>query len=144
MFTVIKGKDCKVENINFSFSICNDDDIGEVNIEWNDNGGNSFEGIFSLIDYKYYQTYETKKRLTQEEIDFAREFFKKYKVLFAACWSNVLHPIDLKNYFEGKISFDSLLNEFYNVDYFDKLSKVETLDDLSYVVREYNMYNLYE
>lgn len=144
MFTAVKGKDCKVENINFSFSICNDDDIGEVNIIWNDDGGKIFEGIFSLVNYKYYQTQEIKKELKQEEIDSAINFFKKYKILFAACWSNALHPIDLKNYFEGRISFNSLLNEFYNIDYFDNLSKVKTLDDLAYVVRKYKMYNLYE
>ena len=44
-----------------------------------------------------------KKELKQEEIDSAINFFKKYKILFAACWSNALHPIDLKNYFEGRI-----------------------------------------
>lgn len=109
-------------------------------------------------DYKYF-TSSGSKHVSAKKIRQAREFCKKYKVLFAAAWEYALECKDVSNYFCGCLTFEELLDKFIKEktrsvvkDCFsrevkarkyirDESEKVKLLED---IVRKNNLFNLYE
>lgn len=109
-------------------------------------------------DYKYFPS-SGSKHVSAKKIRQAREFCKKYKVLFAAAWEYALECKDVSNYFCGCLTFEELLDKFIKEktrsvvkDCFsrevkarkyirDESEKVKLLED---IVRKNNLFNLYE
>lgn len=143
----VRGKDCKVANINFSFyfSAKQGSHTIRAKVEWNRDHIKNPDGTILLFgNYEYIESNNCKNSPSQQDINSAREFFKKYKVLFAAVWNNCLDPVDLRNYFEGRLSFKSLIKSFYSIDNFDKIQDVKTIEELYSIVKKYNIFNLYD
>ncbi len=109
-------------------------------------------------DYKYFPS-SGSKHVSAKKIRQAREFCKKYKVLFAAAWEYALECKDVSEYFCGCLTFEELLDKFIKEktrsvvkDCFyrevkvrkgisDESEKVKLLEN---IVRNNNLFNLYE
>lgn len=143
----VRGKDCKVEDIDFSFYFSGAQGKHSIRakIEWNYDHIKNPDGTMELFGtYKYIPSKKSKNKATEEDINNARRFFKKYKVLFAAVWSNCLDAVDLRNYFEGRLTFDELLKGFYSIKNYNELQEIKSVDKLYEFVKKNNLFNLYE
>ena len=92
MMSTVTGKYVKPDNINFSFFYSVKGGVQhaiEAKIRWNrENLGGDFDGTMDLHgEYKYTHSGGEPKP-SSKDIAAARDFFKKYKVLFAAVWKN--------------------------------------------------------
>jgi len=73
------------------------------------------------------------------------EFFRTYKILFAAVWEKVLPPDALYDYFRGTIDFQELKEEFDFYDEFsNELNDIHDLNCLTDFIRTNNLFNLWE
>lgn len=93
-------------------------------------------------DWKYIRG-KNDISVSNKKIKEMKDFFKAYKTLFAAVWEKVLPPDALYDYFRGTTTFEELLTEF---DFYDTgvLTGVSSLDELTNIVRENNLFNLWE
>ena len=94
-------------------------------------------------DYKY-TIGSHKYKPTGKELKIAREFFKKYKVLFAAVWEDKVDQQQLYRYFVGDISFKELLSKFDNTTekQYYYLNHSKDLKELEETVRKYRIFNM--
>lgn len=148
----VVGNYVKIEpaGLPFSFHFCGKSAVHQqhglrVKVIWNPSKAPAnADGYFELHgDYKY-KAGSHKYPGSADEKKLARKFFKKYKVLFAAVWEEVLDAKPLQEYFEGKIKFNELLSKFDiedEMDYYN-LNHCKTLEELEYCVRKYSIYNM--
>ena len=95
-------------------------------------------------DYKYIPGPDDKD-VDSRDIKEMKEFFIKYKVLFAAVWEKVLQQDVLQDYFKGNATFNVLIKEFdFYEEYKKELDKIKTVKDLYDFVKKNNLFNLYE
>lgn len=115
-----------------------------VKILWNPSKTPSDADGYMMLHGNYeYVSGSHKYQPTGKELKIAREFFKKYKVLFAAVWENKLSQGALINYFftddlKGLLArFDSIKEkDFYNINH------CKNLEELEKVVRENHIFNM--
>jgi len=137
------GMNVNVEKIDFSFyfSMCDGNPYGiRAKIQWLPNRfrGNG-DGFMVLHgDYEYHS--ESNLHVPQKDITKARNFFKKYKVFFAAVWEDVLDPFYVQDYLRQLITFDEMLT-YLEVDQ-ALLKDVHDLKTLEKVVRKNNLFNM--
>lgn len=85
------------------------------------------------------------KKVAAKDVRRMKAFFKEYKTLFAAVWEKALLPDSLYDYFRGTITFEEMLEDF---DFYDELKEeiedVNSLIELTDLVREYRLFNLWE
>lgn len=149
--TNVRGMDVKLTpNLPFSFHFCNKDAVHQqhgirVKIIWNPSRAPySADGYMELHGDYDYTAGSHKYNPTAEELKIARDFFKKYKVLFAAAWENVLYDAKpMQDYFEGRLSFKELLamfdlrgRDYYNVNH------CKSLEELEACVRKNKIFNM--
>ena len=134
----------------FSFHFCDKNAVHQqhgirVKVIWNPSKApSSADGYFELHgDYDYISG-SHKYRPSADELKLARKFFKKYKVLFAAAWEEVLDAKPIQDYFEGKIKLNELLSKFDIEDdmQYYYLNHCKSLEELEVCVRKYNIYNM--
>jgi len=148
------GKEIKIEKIPFSFFISTKSAVHgahgiRAKIKWNTDKITDADGSLDLHGDYNYRIGSHKYKPTAKELQLAKEFFKKYKVLFAAVWENVLNPWYLQKYFEGTITFKRLLAhmqvheeddpediDYYNINHCNSLSELEGL------IRRDQLYNM--
>ena len=137
------GKRVKVEHIDFSFYFSSKNGISHgirAKIKWDrDKFIGDADGFMELHgDYNYINSGQRKVdgRLVKQ----ARSFFKKYKVLFAAVWENVLDPDAVQEFLRGNMGFSSLLKEFeISMDFSER---VKNLRELEVFVRDNSLFNM--
>lgn len=145
------GRKVKTDEINFSFyfSRKNASRHGiRLKVFWDKqciNDGRS--GYIELHgNYEYSQDPKQKYRPKAYMVDTLRYFAKKYKVLFAAVWENVLEEDSLQDYFRSLIDFKTLLSEFsinkVGKQKYEALNYAKDLKQLEYLVRQYDIYNM--
>lgn len=85
------------------------------------------------------------KDVSSKDINAMKDFFKTYKVLFAAVWEKVLEPDALYDYFRGIMDFNDIKQEldFYN-EYKEDLDKIDTLTEFTEFVKQHHLFNLWE
>ena len=142
----LRGKDVKIEDIDFSifFSRKIPNHGCRVKICWNrDKMTNEMGNLEAHGDYKYTQNSSYKKP-SNYDIEEARYFVKKYKVLFAAVWEEKLDQTDVCDYFRGLISWQKLMTCFQNVSEqdFERLRICYNRKDLEDCVRRYHIFNM--
>lgn len=148
----LRGKDVKIEDINFSiyFSPKQTDQYSiRIKILWNREKMNSgkFDGILYMHgDYEYRQSLNADNKPDKFDILELQYFAKRYKTIFAAVWENKLDPNDVEDYFKGRVSFKELLNLFLEISYEDKqkIKKANSLKELTQIIKENNIFNLWE
>ncbi len=85
------------------------------------------------------------KNVSQKQIREMKEFFKKYKVLFAAVWEEELPEDSVQDYFKGFITFEELISELYFFDDYKKdMEKVKNIAELESFVRKNNLFNMWD
>ena len=117
-----------------------------VKILWNPSKAPAdADGFLELhSDYEYIPGIH-KYESSAEELSIARKFFKKYKVLFAAVWEDVISdPSQLVMYFYGKISWKELMKQFDtgNSDWNFYIQTTDNVKELEQLVREENIFNM--
>lgn len=139
-----------VEQLDFSFYF--GEKIGQhsirVKICWNKDRMLEDElCVMELFgDYKYFQSQKLNKNVAESDIEEARKFFKKYKVLFSAVWEGVLYEQDLVDYFFGRKNLNEIVDSFELEDISSEI-KQELLDNCSLkgieeIVRKYQLFNM--
>lgn len=85
------------------------------------------------------------KNVSQKQIREMKQFFRDYKVLFAAVWEEELPEDEVEAFFRGTVSFAELLSEFYFYeDYKKEMNKIKTIEELEDFVREYRLFNMWD
>lgn len=84
-----------------------------------------------------------KYKPTGRELEIARSFFRKYKVLFAAVWEEVLDPSFVQDYLRGYLDFKNLLTQFdlQGRDYYN-VNHCKTIKELEACIRKYRIFNM--
>ena len=74
-----------------------------------------------------------------------KEFFRKYKVLFAAVWEQRIYESFISEYFFGTITFPELLQEFdFYEEHTTEINEIQSIDELEHFVRENNIFNMWD
>lgn len=145
----------KEDNLPFSFYISSKDAVHgvygiRVKIIWNPSRMvGSADGSLALHGDYEYEVGSHKYKPTSKELNQARNFFKKYKVLMAAIWEGQINADDVYDYLKGNISFRNLINTFFFIEDLNIESKelyelyhCKDIKDLEQWVRKYNIFNL--
>ncbi len=148
--TEVTAEDMKTDKINFSFYFSAERDFkhsirviilwGYTYLDRDDVGYMKLDG-----EYEYFKICGNKE-ISEEEIEAAREFFKKYKVLFAGAWKDIIDVGEVDRYFRGRIDFDELLDGFYDMsdEQMKLIKQAKNPKDLERIVRQYNIYDMYD
>lgn len=149
------GKYVKSENkpLNFSFHFLGKNDMRHairVKITWNPDHitQGQFDGYIEAHgDYRYYQSSKSKAKPNKKEIDRARMFVRKNKVLFAAVWEGVVDDNIVQDYFRGNAPLYEVISQFklpnnvyYKINY--NFKDKNTLTELEDRVRKYKAFNM--
>lgn len=71
------------------------------------------------------------------------DFFRKYKVLFAAAWEDVIQEDIIQDYFRGLITWNELIQSFdFYEEYKGDLDKISDVASLEQYVRKCNIFNM--
>lgn len=93
-------------------------------------------------DWKYTPGKDDKD-VSAKQIRQMKDFFRQYKVLFAAVWEEELEEDLLADYFKGSISWKDLMKEFYFYeDYSEEIDKIQDCSQLEDFVRRNNIFNM--
>ena len=140
------GKFVLVEYINFSFEFAIKSNVQhnaiQVVINWNrDRLSGTKDGYMNLWGNYKYVRYEYGQDASNEEISEARDFFMKYKVLFAAVWEENLDPDSVRDYLRKILSFDELKESFYDVP--EGIFKdAKTIADIEDIIRKNKLFDM--
>lgn len=145
------GNDVAVEKrLPFSFHFCDKDAVHgrhgiRAKIIWNPSKAPaSADGYMELHgDYKYMES-QKKYKPDEKEIRVARDFFKKYKVLFAAVWEKKLDPSYVQKYLSGTIQLNQVLMNLQDVTekQFYWANHAKTVEELESIVRDKKIFNM--
>mgnify|MGYP004643296763 CR=1 FL=1 len=115
-----------------------------LKVIWNPNKApEDADGYFEMHgDYEYTRA-SKKYKPSADELRIARNFIKKYKVLFAAVWEDILDPDPLQDYFKGRIDLRELLTNFdlRGINYY-KVNHCKTLQELEDCVCKNKIFNM--
>lgn len=94
-------------------------------------------------DYRYTVN-SHKYKPTRKELEIAREFFKRYKILFTAIWEEKVDPSYVQDYLAGRIPLRELLTKFYDISekQYYHLNHAKDLQELEEIVRKYKIFNM--
>lgn len=145
------GNDVSLEErLPFSFHFCDKDAVHgrhgiRAKIIWNPSKApSSADGYMKLHgDYEYVAS-QKKYKPTDKEIKMARDFFKKYKVLFAAVWEKKLDPSYVQKYLSGGLTINKVLMHLQNISekQFYYANHTTTLEEFESVVRDKKIFNM--
>lgn len=152
----VVGKYVKSEStpLNFSFHFLGKDDTMRhairVKITWNPDHINQgqFDGYIEAHgEYRYYQSPKSDAHPSKKDINRARMFVRKNKVLFAAVWEGVVDDNIVQDYFRGNAKlydvvsqFDLPDNIYYKINY--NFIEENNLTELENRVRKYKAFNM--
>lgn len=153
----IRGNDIKVNpysnvRLPFSFYFSNKEVVHNIHgirvkLIWNPSKAPAnADGYMELHGNYDYVSGSHKYKPTADELKIARDFFKYYKVLFAAVWEAKLYDNYLIDYFRGLITFKELLSKFENVsekNYY-LINHCNNVEELTRLIREKRIFNLCE
>lgn len=147
----VLGNEVKVEpKLPFSFYFSTKKAVHDrhgirAKILWNPSKAPAYaDGYIDLHgNYEYIIGFH-KYKPTSKELIIAKNFFKKYKVLFAAVWEEIVDQSYVERYFNGDYNIKQLLSKFNIEDeqkYF-KLNHCNNIEEVEQIVRKYNMFNM--
>lgn len=147
----VRGVDVKlVSHLPFSFHFYGKDAVHQqhgirIKMIWNPSKAPyDADGYMELHGNYDYNMDSHKYKPTEKELKIARDFFKKYKVLFAAVWESVLYDGDLQDYFKGRIDLRDLISKFdvENENNYYFINHCKSLEELEDCVRKNNIFNM--
>ena len=146
----VRGMDVEEpENLPFSFyfsskSVVHNQHGIRVKITWNPIKALNADGYMELHGNYDYVAGSHKYIPTRRQLYDAEMFFKKYKVLFAAVWEEILYDGYLTDFFRGRISLVELISKFEieDEDLYYGINHCKNLIDLERFVRKNNIFNM--
>ncbi len=82
-------------------------------------------------------------KMDSEDLNNVRDFFRKYKVLFAGAWEEQIIEDDITAYLRGRIDLHELIEDMYVYeDYKDVLDPVSSIEEFEQVVRDNKIFNM--
>ena len=83
------------------------------------------------------------KNVSSKLVKQMKQFFRDYKVLFAAVWEEELQEYVLEDYLRGLCSWSDLISEleFYS-DYSEELDRIQNCSQLEDFVRQNNIFSM--
>lgn len=147
----VRGIDVKLTPyLPFSFYFCGKDAVHQqhgirVKIIWNPSKAPyNADGYMELHGNYNYFIGSHKYKPTEKELKIARDFFKKYKILFSAVWENILYDGYLQDYFKSRLSFKDLLSKFENIKekQYYLINHCKNLEELEDCVRKNNIFSM--
>ena len=147
LMTRITAEKVKSDNIDFSFYYATKVEMQygiRVKIVWNHSRLTQLDTLELHGKYGYnIRDPRKQNNVSAERLNKAREFFKKYKVLFAAVWECVLDPNFIAFYLYQYINFKTLLSEFMlKEDELSLLEKASNLSELEAIVRKHKIFTM--
>ena len=143
----VRGNYVKTDNINFSFYFSDKTECNHairVKIKWNPaKVSGSLDGYLKLHgDWEYVQSTNSDANPSNKDLMMMKQFFYKYKVLFAAVWEMKLETDDVTDFFLGRISLVELIDRFNDIEpeHLMRLWTVTTIKQLTDLVREWEMF----
>lgn len=151
IFAMANLRGCKVSvphklPFSFYFSQCEASHTIRVKVQFNPEKLSINKlGVLELHgDYKFTPGSDDKS-VSSKQINDMRDFFKEYKVLFAAVWDGVLPEDTVQDYFRGIESFNDLKSEFdFSNDFTNELAEIHSFSELEQLVRDNNLFNMYD
>ena len=147
----VRGNDIKLERLLFSFYFSSKEDVHgrhgiRVKIQWNPSKiiSKDADGYLELHGDYDYVSGSHRYTPTSRELGIARDFFRRYKVLFSAVWEGKLHQNDLQHYFEGTLDWKHMLSAFDNVGEkgYYYINHCKNIQELEEIVRVYGIFNM--
>lgn len=142
------GEDIVTDDVNFSFYFSDKSKCNHgirVKIKWNPSTtSGSLDGYMKLHgDYEYVASPKASKA-KGKDIKEAREFFKKYKVFFAAVWEGILDENNLQKYFDGRLNWNQLISKFKieDEDAYYGINHCKDLQSLEKFIKENKIFNM--
>ena len=144
--SVVLGERVKVEEINFSFFFSANTSQHSiwVKIVWNkEKTIKQHFGFMELFgDYEYIKAKGSNEHIAESDITAARNFFKKYKVIFAAVWEYQLEQTTAEDFFKVEITLKDLIRKLeIKIDKKDQ-AKILNLADFERYVRDRHLFNM--
>lgn len=145
----LRGKDiCVPHKLPFSFFFSERESSHAIRVKpvFNPNKiSKSSFGTLELHGNWEYTPGPDDKNVSNKQIREMKDFFKTYKVLFAAVWEGKLYDVAVQDYFRGVNSWQDLLAEFYFYeDYKSEMKKIMNVAELEAFVRENNLFNMWD
>ena len=83
------------------------------------------------------------KNISSKQIKQMKDFFRTYKVLFAAVWEEELQEYALEDYLRGLCSWEDMMHEFeFYEEYHQELDQIQNCEELESFVRENNIFSM--
>lgn len=151
----IRGKNVKVPHkLDFSFAFTSKDCVESKDLQHGLRVKPVFNpeklhiadvGTLKLFGKWEYTPGKNDKDVSSKRINAMKDFFKTYKILFAAVWEKVL-PQDIVQYFlTGDRTLNQLIKEFdFYEDYKEEMNEITTLKELEDFVNEHNSFNTWD
>lgn len=144
----VRGKDVRTPcPLPFSFYFSEQDGSRHairVKVTFNPNRTRiSNAGTLKLHGDWEFSPSSSESHVSSRDIEGMKEFFKQYKVLFAAVWEGVLDGKDVERYFEGSATIHDVVEalDIYESDS-HILNLVSNVPELEAVVRENDLFNM--
>lgn len=141
----VRGKRVKTDKIDFSFYFSSNYGINHaIRVKFCFNPDRitheDFDGCMELHgNYEWIPNRRISSRqISSRQIEDARNFFKKYSVLFNSVLNGVLYEGYLQDYFKGEIDFNGLISKYeVSEDSYQQIQKCANLKELSVVLNTY-------
>ena len=102
-------------------------------------------GVLKLHSDWEYIPGENDINVNSKHVKKMKEFFKTYKVLFAAVWEKVLDETRLTAFLQGFISLKELFKDFdFYEDYKEEIDEINDLEEFETFVKDNNLFNLWD
>lgn len=100
------------------------------------------DNISELELHGQYMLHNT-ANINTDVVKCAKEFFRKYKVLFAGVWEKVLIEENITGYIKNRASLQDIIEESYLTEEQQRiLDHVKTIDEFERLVRQHQMFNM--
>ena len=140
------GKLVLIEHIDFSFEFAIKlhvlHNAIQAIIKWNrDKLSGPGDRCMNLWGNYEYVRYKHGQDASEKDMSKARDFFMKYKVLFAAVWEGMLEPNYVQDYLRNLVTFDELKDSFDDLP--EKIfDDAKTIADIEKIVRENKLFDM--
>lgn len=102
-------------------------------------------GTLKMYDDWEYIPGPNDKDVSEEQINEMKNFFKKFKILFAGVWEVEIPENALSDYLRGYSNFQGLLKECYFYDdYKIEMDSIETIEEFEQFIRDNNIFNMWD
>ena len=141
----LRGKQVTREKLDFSFYFSCGDGVNHANrvkicFDPNKLSHREFDGYMELHGDYSWSPNDNGRHIKAKQVNKAREFFKKYRVLFNSVWFESIPEDVVQDYLRGLIDFEDVLVAFevsvVGEELYDRIQLCKNLTELTQTVEE--------